>query len=291
MTRSPQKTLRVALAAVGLLAVPACGAAQAPPPVTLPRTEVRDLPSKAVAGVTYRLYVALPRDYAGGTKRYPVVYLLDADYSFAIARNVVEHLADRHRLPWAIVVGIAYAGPPRYRENRTRDYTPTHVPTGGYGPEVQDLSGGGPDFRRFLAEELIPFVDRTWRTTGERTLVGHSYGALFGAWVALTRPRLFDHYVLVSPSLWYDGRMMFEVEKAYAAAHDSLPATVYLAVGSREGNARRDMVGDLRLLARRLEDRGYAGLGVRADVLDGETHDSVFPRALSDGLRAFGAAR
>lgn len=285
----------IGLAMAGcLLAAPACGQPHpdpAPPPVHLPRTEVRHLPSTRVEGVVYRLYVSLPRGYAESSDRYPVVYLLDADYSFAIARNVVEHLADRDRMRWAILVGIAYDGPPRYREHRTRDYTPVHVPTGGYGPEYQRLSGGGPAFRRFLAEELVPFVDRTYRTTGERGLVGHSYGGLFGAWVAFTTPSLFDHYLLVSPSLWYDDRRIFETEEAWASERDSLATTLYLAVGSREGNHQRDMVGDLRELARRVERRGYPGLSTHAEVLDGETHDSVFPRALSNGLRTIFGSR
>lgn len=230
--------------------------------------------------------MSLPRDYAEGSRRYPVVYLLDADYSFAIARNVVEHLADRGRLPWAILVGIGYDGPPRYREHRTRDYTPTHVPTGGYGPEWQRHSGGGPAFRRFLAEELFPFVERTYRATDERALVGHSYGALFGAWTALTDPALIDHYVMVSPSLWYDDRLLFRVEETAARSGEPLPATIHLAVGALEGNRERDMVGDLRELGRRLEARASPGTRLEVEVLDGETHDSVFPRALSNGLRA-----
>ena len=63
--------------------------------MTLPATELHTLPSRHVEGVTYKLYVSLPRDYATRGRSYPVVYLLDADYSFAIAHNVVEHLSAR----------------------------------------------------------------------------------------------------------------------------------------------------------------------------------------------------
>ena len=87
--------------------------------VSLPRTSLHLIESKA-NGVAYKLYVSIPRPYEQSKERYPVIYLLDADYSFAIARNVVEHLADRDHLRRAIVVGIAYAGPDRYRANRTR---------------------------------------------------------------------------------------------------------------------------------------------------------------------------
>lgn len=257
-----------------------------PPPVTLPRTETRLLPAQTIDGVTYKLYVSLPRDYTNTTRQYGVVYLLDADYSFALARNIVEHLTDRGDLPPLVLVGIAYDGPPAYRINRTRDYTPTHVPTGGYGTDVQRHSGGAPAFQQFLREQLIPYIQQTYRVTDERTLVGHSYGGLFGAWVAFTTPELFDNYLLVSPSLWYDNHMMFRVENGYSASSDSLPVTLYLAVGELERNALRDMPADLRAFARRIQNRRYRGLRQYLDISGNETHNSAFPRALSNGLRA-----
>jgi uncharacterized protein len=259
--------------------------AQPPPAVTLPNTELRTLPSQAVKGVTYKLYVSLPKDYATSGRSYPVVYLLDADYSFAIARNVVEHLSERNDLRELILVGIAYDGPLQYRLNRTRDYTPRFTPTGGYGPEYQQHSGGGPAFRRFLAEELLPFVPRTYRTAPERTLVGHSFGGLFTTWVAFSEPALFTHYLIVSPSLWYDGRFMFGREEAFARTQRKLPARIFFSVGAREGNAEHDMVQDLRRFAKQVERRGYEGLVTRAHVFDEENHNSVFPAALSRGLR------
>jgi predicted alpha/beta superfamily hydrolase len=252
--------------------------------VTLPRTEVRHLRSTE-SGVAYKLYVSLPREYEASEQRYPVVYLLDADYSFALARNIVEHLSDRGHLTPAIVVGIAYDGPDRYRLNRTRDYTPTHVPTGGYGPEYQRVSGGGPAFQRFLVDDLVPFVDDTYRAAPERVLVGHSYGGLFATWTALTRPGPFHGFVIVSPSLWYDGGMIFGVKRAWADTHDDLPLRIYMSVGSREVNGQRNMPGDLRRMARALEARSYPGLRLRWDVAADETHNSIFPRALSNGLR------
>lgn len=264
---------------------PAAAPATAAPPLVLEHTEVRTLASRH-AGVGYKLYVGLPESYAESDERYPVVYLLDADYSFLLARNITQHLSQRDDLDEVLLVGIAYDGPLRYRLNRTRDYTPTHVPTGGYGPEYQKVSGGGESFRRFLAEELQPFIDRTYRTRpGETTLVGHSYGGLFGTWVLLTEPELFSRYILVSPSLWYDDHLPLRLEAELAERRDSLPARVYFCVGSREVNSQRDMIADLRRFTARLEERGYEGLELRVEVFDDETHNSVFPTGLGRGLR------
>ena len=270
--------------ALALLAVlTAAEGAAAPPPVVAERTEQRTLIAKE-NGVAYKLYIALPHGYGAAGARFPVVYLLDADYSFFIARNIADHLSERNHLRELIIVGIAYDGPLRYRINRTRDYTPIFVPTGGYGPEEQKVSGGGPKFRAFLEKELIPFIDSTYATDmAQRCLVGHSYGGLFASWNLLLDPPLFNRYIIVSPSLWYGDRWIFDQEKKFATAHESLAARAYLAVGSSEGDSDHDMVVDLQDFAARL--RRIKGLRSKSASLDGETHNSVFPRALSNGLR------
>lgn len=259
-------------------------------PLVVDRVEVRQLTS-GVNGVDYELDISLPHGYEGTDRRFPVVYTLDAGYSFLIARNITDHLAERGHLDEVIVVSIAYAGaePGRsddYRAHRTRDYTPTHTDAGGYGPEFQKASGGGPRFLEALATEIIPAVDRSYRTVpGRRILVGHSYGGLFTLWAMLSKPDLFSGWIAVSPSIWYDDHNLLGVEEAYAEHHHSLPGRAYLCVGSREHNSRIDMVGDLRTLVDHLESRGYQGLELESLVMADETHNSVFPGCLSNGLR------
>jgi predicted alpha/beta superfamily hydrolase len=255
-------------------------------PYVLPRTEVRQLHSQAV-GQDYLLYVSLPRHYADSTTHYPVVITLDAEYAFALTRNVVEHFVDRDRLPELLLVSIAYPGASDdldvYRRTRTRDYTPTYVPDGGYGPAIQQFSGGGPAFRRFLVRELLPFLDSTYRTDpGDRTFVGHSYGGLFGAYVLATRPATFRRYILVSPSLWYDDRFLFGMEHDSAQTRGTPAADVFLGVGGRE-NPR--MANDLLAFADVLRRERWPGLSVSTHIFADDNHDSVFPAALTRGLR------
>lgn len=260
-------------------------------PLVVERTQVHHLVSR-VNGVPYELRVSLPHGYGGDPgRRFPVVYLLDADYSFLLARQITDHLAERGHLDEVIVVGLGYRDQetgrtPSYRRNRTRDYTPTFVADGGYGPDYQRLSGGAPKFLEAIETEIVPFIDRRYRTLpGDRTLVGHSYGGLFTVWTLLTRPGLFRRYVAVSPSLWYDDHLPRRLEEARARRHDALPARLYLCVGDRERGGRIDMVEDLRDLARRLEARSYRGLAFESLVVEDETHNSIFPGCLSNGLR------
>jgi len=262
-----------------------------PSPLILERTEVRIVSAESNA-IRYKLYIALPHSYATSSTRYPVVYLLDADYSFPVARSVGDHLSERNDLREVIYVGIAYEGPPQYHLNRTRDYTPVFAATGGYDDETQKVSGGGPKFRQALENDLFPFIDRTYRTiAGDRTLVGHSFGGLFASWDLLSPSPLFQRYIIVSPSLWYKDYWIRAFEKQRAAGAKNLRASVYLAVGALEHNSGHDMPADLSAFVKRLRSRRYSGLTVTSACLDGETHNSVFPRALSNGLRAVFSGR
>lgn len=270
---------------------PAPGAGP-PEPYAMPRTQVRRFHSDAV-GQDYLLYVSLPRGHAQSAEPHPLVVTLDAEYAFGLVRNVVEHFVDRNGLPPLVLVSVAYPGASEdldtYRRTRTRDYTPTHTPKGGYSPQIQQLSGGGPVFRSFLETELLPFLQRTYRTDpADQTLVGHSFGGLFGAYVLLTRPALFRRHILVSPSLWYDQRTLFALEEQRAAPLHGPPLDVFLAVGADE-NAR--MVDDMQQFAERLRTRAWPGLKVTATVFSDENHDSIFPAAATRGLRTVFSGR
>jgi len=246
-------------------------------PVALVRTDRFSIRSKAT-GSEYDLRVALPRSFTASENRYPLLLLLDADYSFPVANGIVNHLTDRNRLPEMVLVAVGHADADdrdAYRRRRTRDYTPWFAPDGGYGPEFQKASGGGPAFGRFLAEELLPVLATRYRTTGDRTLVGHSYGGLFAAWTLSRATADFRRFIIVSPSLWYlDRRLLGEFDARKAA-----PGTrVYLAVGQNENP---EMEGDLR----RLHEILGAGPDVELEVWARQNHDTVFPLALSNGLR------
>lgn len=270
-----------AAAALWLAAVAAAHAA----PYTVPNTQIIELSSKQT-GADYQLFVALPSDYEKSRKTYPVVYMLDADYSFALVRNVVQHFVEREDLPPMILVAIAYPGAATnretYKKNRTRDYTPAYAPSGGYGTEYQKVSGGGPKFRSFLATELIPLIDRKFRTRpNDRTIIGHSYGGLFSTYVLLTEPALFKRYIIISPSIWYANRVALTMEDAAAQSGIRPDARVFFGVGALESPAMSD---DLTELFRRLRSRNNPRLDMTLRIFDGERHNSVFPGAVTRGL-------
>lgn len=250
----------------------------------LPNTEVRYLDSK-ITHESYAIYVSIPPDYYRyPNKKYPAIFLLDADYSFPIATSITNHLADRARISPAFVFGIGYAGESNYKLHRTKDYTPTLVPTGGYGSQYQKFSGGAPAFSQFIQNELLPYCQNSFRLSPQRTLVGHSYGGLFASWLMLNNPQLFSSYIIVSPSLWYDKDYMFKFEKLYSSSHQSLPVNVFFSIGENENSGDFKMVDSLNHYVAILKDRNYRDFQYSYTTVPLEDHDMIFPTAFSEGV-------
>ncbi len=262
------------------------------PPYSLQDTQVRKFHSDIVKA-DYQLYISLPRDYDKQTVSYPIVYVLDADYCFALVHQIVRFLSDRDEVSPLIVVGVAYPGVaqeksgPIHKLSRTRDYTPTHMDKGGYGEEFQKQSGGGGRFLRCFEQELIPYIESKFRVKHDRTIVGYSFGGLFGCFSMVTHPTLFQRYIIVSPSLWYGNHVLTKIERESALATKNLCANAFFAVGGRERGfqGQEEMVKDLESFVVKLRSRSYCGLRSQLWVADGETHQSVFPSAVTRGIR------
>ncbi|MCB1575292.1 MAG: alpha/beta hydrolase, partial [Xanthomonadales bacterium] len=255
-----------------------------------PDTQVVDLP-KASNGIDYQLYVHVPPACKSVAKKCPVVYMLDAEYSFPLAATIVTHLSDRQRIPPLISVAIGYPDKSHYHLDRTRDYTPFFFAEGGYGAEMQKVSGGGPAFLKVIEDEVIPYVEKHYPASAEhRTLVGHSYGGLFATYAWIDAPSSFENFLIVSPSLWYANRKPLQaVAEACRESAFAEERKLFLAVGSFEEQPEnnRRMVSDLRAMNDELMRCGKRKVASRIEVFEDETHASIFPTALSTGLRAF----
>lgn len=251
----------------------------------MPDSAVHEIRSDRL-GRTYDLYVRTPPEYlsdANALRRYPVIYINDAHHTFQTAAGVTLSPMRHGGLEPAILVAISYAKGESGTDSRGRDLTP--VPNS----VRPDKSGGAREYLTFLKDEVIPFVEATYRADpARRTLTGQSYGGLFGVFALFKAPGLFADYILTSPSLWYGGGVMFDVEAEFAKTHKALPARVFFAIGETETPAinggEYDMVGDQKRFADQLRARGYEGLVVRDEVVEGGTHLTTFPIGLLRGL-------
>jgi uncharacterized protein len=256
-------------------------------------SEVWDVPDP-VSGRGYQVFVALPPSYATQpNRRYPVLYVTDADYAFPIIRQIGRRLnVEGPKIKEFILVGLSYAKGEDGAVSRRRDYTPT--PRGPSSSPAGAIHGEGKAYQHYLADQVKPFIAGRYRTDPAGAFfLGHSYGALLGAQILFTEPGLFNGYVLGSPSLWYDKRHAMKLEEAYAKQNKDLAAKVYLYVGSyealRKGDRRYsqtvDMVVDNKAFEAALKSRNYPNLQMKSVVLEDEDHLTVAPRGFTQGLK------
>ncbi len=272
--------------------------AQAPPaaePAGIDGAERRMLKSKT-NGAEYRIDVALPIGYGNSQKRYPVLYALDGNTMFPVVAGSYRALAGIGIMPAELImVGIGYRLSDWSNESnrerqamRTRDLTtPRALGTAGSSPGP----GRAPEFLRFIREELIPFIDSTYRSIpADRGLLGHSYGGLFAAYVLTHAPALFQRYSIGSPSLWFDNEAGLRWEAEYAAGHSALPARVYAYVGGAEDED--SMQAPSRRFWRAIQSRHYPEFELIdfATVPD-ELHSPVMLISIQRALRALYAPR
>lgn len=262
-------------------------------PYEIVGSEVWDIPDP-VSGRGYQVFVALPPSYAESPeRRYPVLYVTDADYAFPVVRQIGRRLnVDGREIEEFILVGLSYALGEEGMPSRRRDYTPS--PNGSKDAPPDAVHGHGLAYAAYLRDRVLPSVAQRYRTDESRRLfLGHSYGSLLGAQILLTEPELFSGYILGSPSFWYDHHFMERQERRYAETHKDLPASVYMYVGEYEDMKpgdpryakRHNMVSDALRMQQSLRSRNYPSLRLKLDVLNEEDHLSVAPRGFTLGLK------
>jgi predicted alpha/beta superfamily hydrolase len=243
-------------------------------------------PSPIVIGQSYRiqskvlgaprtLNVYVPPSYAKGQTRYNVLYLIDGGQAQDF--HHISGLAQLATIAGAtqemIVVGVE-------TEDRTHELT-ARSPDPRYLAKWATQGGSG-DFRRYVADEVVPFVEARWRTNGETALMGESFAGLFVVETFLKQPTLFDRYIAVDPSLWWDNRALAKDATRLLKAQDDTPRTLWLAFADASGSQQDGMD---RLLAA-LKSSAPKGLKWSSSPRPDETHATIYHGAALDALRA-----
>lgn len=263
-----------------------------PRPLALPNTAVYDLQAHDTRR-RYEVWVDVPASYADSNRRYPVVFVTDAGYSFPLIRSIRNRLGQSgQNIEDFILVGLPPEQGLTSKESRSRDYTPSNPlldPTRDMESYTATQYGEAATYRDYVEQQVFPLIARHYRADMSRKVyVGHSYGGLFGSYVLLTRPEMFQSYILGSPSLWFNRHDILKYEQDYASAHTNLPARVMMYTGTyetpRHFDNRQNMVKDMQAFERRLKARKYPGLAIDSQTLKGEDHLTIFPRLISRGL-------
>jgi predicted alpha/beta superfamily hydrolase len=208
--------------------------------------------------------VTLPRGYATGTERYPVIVVLDGESEHEIVAAAARFYGSTGITPATIVVGIRNTA-------RNRDMTPP--PRDGYQPprEAGTAVGGADRFLSFVADELLPRIDREYRTVPMRVLVGHSLGGLLALHALGTRPALFTGYVVMEPATWWNDEREWRLARDVLATPAARRARVMLVNTPRIGLDTTQWGGNAPM--------------VRQLQVTGETHESMAASGVLLALR------
>lgn len=239
-------------------------------------TQVKIFHSQIIDDDFY-MYISLPDDYDKSDKKYPVMYLLDGDVAFGMAASIARYLQFGNTIPELIIVGIGYGALKKNEGNmRSRDYTIS-------SKRGRSGTGGAPRFREVLKEELIPYIENTYRTNpDDRTINGYSLGGLFAIYTLFTEPGLFNRYIIGSPHLSWDEYRIFTVQEEAFEKMDDIKAKVFISVGSEEDEEIYFQPIDEMVTG--ITEKGYKSLKLDTKVFDGGTHLICPPEALSYGL-------
>ena len=228
-------------------------------------------------------------------QKYPVVYLLDGQQYFHSVVGMIQHLSKVNgntMCPEMIVVGI----PNTIRE---RDLTPTKP---GDDPMLKELSflkitGGGEAFMSFMEKELIPYIDSKYPTQPYKMLIGHSLGGLAVMNTVINHTRLFNAYICIDPSMWWDNMTFLKTTKEALTGKDFNGTALYVGIANslEEGMDIKKLPEYTATFTRHIrsildmdgfiKNKKPKGLRYASKYYENETHGSVPLITTYDGLR------
>ncbi|KIO78471.1 esterase [Pedobacter lusitanus] len=211
------------------------------------------------------LNIYLPEGYHADIKTsYPVIYLLDgsANEDFVHIAGLVQFCTMIQAMPKSIVVGIANI-------DRRRDFTfPTSIQE-----DIKDFptAGASEKFMAFIEKDLQPYMEKKYRTNASKTIIGQSLGGLFATEVLLKKPSLFNNYIIISPSLWWNNQSLLAAAPQLLKSLADQTIKAYVSVGT-EGKI---MENDAKKLAEILKGSADKNLQVTFNPMPAENHLTI----------------
>jgi predicted alpha/beta superfamily hydrolase len=168
----------------------------------------------SIIGEDYTVYVLKTDGYDTSNGQLPVLYMTDGDWNMTVAMNCFRMLRQDYTTHEPLVVGIGYG---TNENKRVRDLDP---------------NGGGPKFLSFIEKELMPFIEKKYRTNKERAIYGYSMGGMFTTYILFNRPDLFQKIYIGAPG--NNGNLLMPAAREYFSKNKDLKSKVFIGVGSFE---------------------------------------------------------
>ena len=235
------------------------------------------------------LYISTPTDYANSEESYPVMYVLDG-YIGVI--GLVNNLSSISLCPEMIVVVIEQIIPGKDLFPSNPKYMKGLHPAKPWYNKKEDneleltppceICGQADKYLSFIETELIPFVDKNYRTLPYRICSGHSMGGLCVTHAFLSHTSMFTAYIALSPSLYWDDGLLLRTEEEKLAGKNLKYKQFYFSIGGREGPST---IGDAHEFAKTLKLKVSTDLRWKLDYMENEDHGSGAPIGIINGLR------
>lgn len=220
-----------------------------------------------ILGEQRTILVRVPANYEQTDEKFPVIYMTDAHPpQNAMMTGIIEQQAWSGMMPEMIVVGIQ-------NTHRSRDLKPSDD---GLGGEV----GGAPKFLQFIEQELIPLIEKNYRTQPFRIFAGHSLGGLFAVYAFDTRPDLFNAYIAASPVLDYDDNFVIKLSEDLFKQNRDFKKTMFFGLGDEP-----DLLKGFNSFRDLLKKAKPKGLDYEFRQFPEENHGSVILQSYYWGLR------
>lgn len=248
-----------------------------------PLSEIVTIHSK-ILNETRKIYVHCPKlDSADLNKRFPVLYVMDGDNHFELLAQYVDYLSrpDISAIPKIIVVGIP-------NTERVRDLTPTQSISNYEGkPDTTGQyksSGGNENFFEFIKTELMPIIEGNYKTEPYKIFAGHSFGGISSINCMLTHPAMFDAYIAISPSFWWDNEYLLKLTENKIISGSTLNKKLFYCNGNEGGNNSFFHKGLLKFNSI-IAKKKIVGLDYNYKYYPNEMHMTVPVVAYLDALR------
>lgn len=202
------------------------------------------------------------------SKHTKILYLLDAEWYFDDVLNQIFN-SDNYLDKDVILIGIEKG------RGRKTDYTPSAT-SQGYG--------GAFEFFLFIEKELIAELNQRFNYYFERqnnSIIGHSLGGLAVSYAFTSYNHLFENYLALSPSNWYDNGIILSLEQSNTNIINLSNGTFFLSIAELEVTQTYN-----RLFYERIKNT-YSNYFIEKYVIKKKDHSSGAKRSVEKAIQFF----
>jgi predicted alpha/beta superfamily hydrolase len=246
----------------GILVIASCSNTTQPQD-PIPEHDTFTITSQHV-GENRVINVWTPQGYKTTSVTLPVMYMADGGIKedFPHIANTLAKLIQEKKIKPIILVGIE-------NTQRRRDLSGfTDVDT---DKAVAPVVGGSDKFRAFIKEELFPEIEKRYRTTKEKSIIGESLAGLFVMETFFLSPEMFDHYIAFDPSLWWNNHYLVRTAKEHLAKLPTTEKRLWFA-----SSKTKDIAPHTKELAKILKAEKPANLQWNYSDEPKEKHHTIF---------------